>query len=263
MAESFNVYVIENKVNQKLYVGQTTKSVIDRWKAHVKDHKRCNYVFYKAMRKYGIDAFCIKCSFKLNSKEEMNELESFLIEEFNTMNPNGYNMTAGGEGRPGAIVTDETRLKISNSLKGKMAGIKNPMFGVRFSDERRMKISESRKGKIISDETREKMSAAQSGEKNHLYGVKGEANPLFGIKRSDEFRKKVSEGSKGKVFSEEHRRKISESKGKAVIDLETNEIHVSARMLSEKIGKPYSSIKLYLNGSVKNPDWFHFSYKTN
>jgi hypothetical protein len=54
----------------------------------------------------------------------------------------------------------------------------------------------------FSEETRKKISDALQGEKNHMYGKK----------HSNETRKKIGEAQKGKQLSEEHRKKLCESK---------------------------------------------------
>ena len=57
------IYKITNKVNGKAYVGKTTDTVQVRWKEHLKDFKRkrcANRPLYRAIRKYGIDAFNVE-----------------------------------------------------------------------------------------------------------------------------------------------------------------------------------------------------------
>ena len=98
-----------------------------------------------------------------------------------------HNKTNGGDGVSGAVVSDETRRKMSEALKGKPR-----------SKEIRRKISESHKGKTHSEESRRNMSESQKGK-------------TF----SEETKRKLSESQKGKNHSEETRRKMSEArKGK-------------------------------------------------
>lgn len=91
----------------------------------------------------------------------------------------------------GKTVTDETRRKLSETLKGHTV-----------SEETRRKMSEAKKGRARSDETRRKISES----------LKGENNPFFGQHHSEESRKKMSEAKKGKHSTEETKQKISEAR---------------------------------------------------
>lgn len=66
----------------------------------------------------------------------------------------------------------------------------------------KMKISNSEKGKIVSEKSKQKMRLSKLGEKNNRYG----------IKLSEKTKKKMSESAKGRVFTEEHKKKLSEKK---------------------------------------------------
>lgn len=94
------IYKITNKYNNKSYIGQTKRSLEIRLKEHYRDAYRpkssmYSSLFYKAIRKYGYEAFE---SFILEScKDELlNDREQYWIKYYNTF-PHGYNMNYGGD----------------------------------------------------------------------------------------------------------------------------------------------------------------------
>ena len=89
------IYAIKNKVNDKVYVGQTINSLQDRWYAHKsKANHSSQMVIHHAMRKHGIENFYIEL---LEECDNLSERERFWIEHLDTYN-NGYNLSYGGEG---------------------------------------------------------------------------------------------------------------------------------------------------------------------
>ena len=125
------IYKIVNSENDKVYIGQTTRSLHIRFNEHL-NYKRDTHLT-RAFNKYGRCKFnIIKICCVIGSKEyvinKLNKLEMYYIEKYDSRK-NGYNMTDGGEGTPGKYVSDETKQKISNALKGKMVGEKNPNYG--------------------------------------------------------------------------------------------------------------------------------------
>jgi hypothetical protein len=81
------IYVIKNIVNNKIYVGQTTRNVEIRWREHRNNR---NKLLSKEIKKYDISNF----SFILTKEIPDNELDSEeakLISEYNSLSPNGYN----------------------------------------------------------------------------------------------------------------------------------------------------------------------------
>jgi len=94
------IYKIENKLNGKIYIGKTLKTVQERWKEHCHDFKRerCEKrPLYSAMNKYGIENFFIE---EIEQCEEsvLSEREKYWIEYYNSFKY-GYNATTGGDGR--------------------------------------------------------------------------------------------------------------------------------------------------------------------
>lgn len=99
------IYCITNKVNGKQYIGQTIQTVHRRWILHQGDAKldKNNRPLYNSFKKYGIDNFEIVEIFNCESYDKdcihsfLNIFEKLLISKYNTLHPNGYNMTIGGD----------------------------------------------------------------------------------------------------------------------------------------------------------------------
>lgn len=94
------IYKITNNVNQKVYIGKTTKSIEERWKEHQQDAYRIRNEkrpLYDAIKKYGIENFSIElieeCDIAVLSNREI-----YWIEEYHSFS-SGYNATLGGDGK--------------------------------------------------------------------------------------------------------------------------------------------------------------------
>ena len=95
------IYIIRNSINDKVYIGQTTLSLEDRWKVHLKpsvSKQRGSYKIYNAMNKYGKENFYCEILEDNIPIEELNNREINYIEKFDSFK-NGYNSTKGGDGK--------------------------------------------------------------------------------------------------------------------------------------------------------------------
>lgn len=98
------IYKIYNDVNDKLYYGQTTTTLEHRWGQHMSKNnaEKLKSIIYRAIEKYGKDKFHIVEVEKHQSFRKecliniLNEREVYYINIDNTLVPNGYNMTYGG-----------------------------------------------------------------------------------------------------------------------------------------------------------------------
>jgi hypothetical protein len=107
-----HIYLITNKESGKSYVGQTLSHRKNKGKyrpfgyeGRFKDHiseaicnskkKQCTYL-NNAIRLYGKDAFEISL-ITTCLKSDLDALEEHYITEYNTLYPNGYNLTKGGK----------------------------------------------------------------------------------------------------------------------------------------------------------------------
>lgn len=94
------IYKITNKINNKIYIGQTVTSLAARWYCHVHDSKRvASHPFYNAIKKYGKENFNIEEIGGANNITELNYQEWLLIHKHNTLWPNGYNLKEGGKNK--------------------------------------------------------------------------------------------------------------------------------------------------------------------
>lgn len=141
------IYIIQNKVNNKIYIGKSS-NFSKRIKKHLRDSKKSSRYLYQAIRKYSWSNFN---SFVLEDVEDarIDEAEKFWIEYFRSWDKEfGYNLTFGGEG---SIPTIETREKMRQAKLGKsnpnMQGEKHPFFGVTGNQHHRFGISHTPEAK--------------------------------------------------------------------------------------------------------------------
>ena len=214
----YSIYIITCIITSKQYVG-ITKNLSKRWS----QHKSCkkDYPLHHAIRKYGIenfvfthiaDAFNVECAYAI---------EIMLIAEHNTMAPNGYNLTSGGDGVRGKAWTKEEKLQKSQHMKEYMASLTTEERVKKFSSFTGKKHSEEVKKRIAEGNRKPRPQSSQPGEKNAMFGMNGDKNPFFGKKHSEETKAKMKaawairkakgwiDPRIGKQVSEEAKRKMS------------------------------------------------------
>lgn len=227
------IYKIENKINGKIYIGQTKKDVSRRIATHIKNNK--HYV-QKALNKYGLESFVISVIDEARTQESLDEKEKYWIKFYNCRAPKGYNCTDGGDGVRGYKFTEKDIEKNRQSHLGKKASeeTKQRMSiaqkGKRISEEHKKRLSEFRKGTHPTEATRKKLSESHKGKQPKL-GTHPSEETLIkmrnrrmtesqkqhlreintGKHHSEETRRKMSEAQKGKVLSMERRDKIRAS----------------------------------------------------
>ena len=230
-----SIYKITNTVNGKSYIGQTIQDAV---KTRIRDHLtgNGNRILKQAIEKYGQDAFVVEILHDSILPEFLDTLEIEAIAKYNTLAPNGYNLTTGGGG---GSRSEEACRKISEAMKRPEVRqkhaetMKRPEVRQKMSENNAMKRPEVRQKHAETmkrPEVRRKQSESMKGENNPMYGkthseetkrkisennamkrpevrrkISGENSPT---KRS-EVRQKMSEARTGKTHSEETKRKIS------------------------------------------------------
>ncbi len=170
------------------YVGITRHSVATRIKSHVKNaSSRSRMLVGRALNKYWPDVNHVVLH-KSDDWTVLQQLEREEIKHHDTLHPNGYNFTGGGEGVPNLCEKSEAkrRRNISKGLTGKT-----------LTQEHRRNLSLShiglpgnRKGKKVTEETKLRMSRA--AKKRWEVG----REEIMSIRTTDEYKKALSEGVK-------------------------------------------------------------------
>jgi len=88
------IYLIVDKTNGKQYIGQTRRTIKERLEAH----RYGKGYLGAAIRKHGISNFTIEEIDYALSQDDLDSLERLYIKKYNSMAPNGYNLTDGGTG---------------------------------------------------------------------------------------------------------------------------------------------------------------------
>ena len=164
--KKYTIYIHKNKINGKVYIGQTSQEPKKRWD-NGRGYKTSSK-FYNAILKYGWDNFEHIILYTNLTLEEANQKEQELIEQYKSYKDDfGYNITRGGRN---FTHSEETKRKIgaANSIA---------LQGHKWSEKQRELISEM---------------------------FKGEGNPFYGKHHTEETKQLISEHRKGKRAGEEH-----------------------------------------------------------
>lgn len=128
------IYCIENKIDQKKYIGQSVNCLELRYGNGTKTFRWWKYVINihlkNAIRKYGHENFEISILEKdLLSQSELDEKEQFHILDKNTLRPNGYNYVSGGQYVRHNWASEELRNECSlGRTNGRISKILNNLF---------------------------------------------------------------------------------------------------------------------------------------
>lgn len=134
------IYMFKNKVNGKVYIGQTIGQARERIKQHIsissnkQSHNHSH--LHRAINKYGLQNFEVTIIERCLTQEELDSREVYWIAYFDSTNPNkGYNKESGGKrGKKVPPLTPQHKAKL---LKSHM--------GIPHSEQTKNKMSYSQK----------------------------------------------------------------------------------------------------------------------
>lgn len=162
MNSNYIVYVHKNKINNKLYIGITSQSLVQRSGICGNKYRKCTY-FYNAIQKYGWDNFEHIVLIENLTKEVACICETYLINKYNTTNEYyGYNLRYGGE-HP--THTEMSKKRISEN-HADFSGMNHPNYGKHLSLETKLKISKSHTGYKHDEKFKKEHSDRMKGHKN-------------------------------------------------------------------------------------------------
>jgi group I intron endonuclease len=191
------IYKATNSLNGKSYIGQTIYDIEFRKNSHLSEAQRDNLPFHNALLKYK-QYFKWTILEKCKSKSELDEMEFHYIKQYNTLMPDGYNLTLGGEGSHGRITSEKTKQKIGSANKGriksksernhrrqlmkKLWADPNSVFNTKeYRNKLRVGCSIGNMGKTLSKDHKQKIG-----------------DSVRGIKRTEKFKRNVSKRQMGK-----------------------------------------------------------------
>lgn len=223
------VYLIRHIPTDRCYVGSSI-SIERRWREHrrlMKSGTHPSKHLMHAYRLYGPREF----EFRVLEECDVS-MEAIRIERENhwiqTLNP-CFNVAPVAGSVLGLRRSKEVRARMSAAQKGRVS----PLRGVPRPDHVRAAISASKKGRVMSPESiakmaeslrgkvgpnkgkhlsaevRAKISASKTGIPRDPEAVRKTAESLRGKTRSIAQRMRISESQKGRVFSLDHKEKLS------------------------------------------------------
>jgi len=173
------IYETVNNVNGKIYRGAHSTDRVDDGYLGSGD------LLKKAIKKYGKDSFTRKVLKFCKDNDDMYMWEAYFVPKTFVGNDMSYNLKVGGEG-------------------GACEGEKNPFYGKSHSDETKRIISESNRGRKPTESHIQKMRDLHTGVprskdvKDKISKANsGERNGMYGNNHSKQTRLKMSESRKG------------------------------------------------------------------
>lgn len=237
------IYKTTCLINGKIYIGKHESSESDNYLGS-------GTIFKKALKKYGKENFRREILRLCETLHELEVWEYVFIKKYHAQDPSiGYNIADGdvnsSEYNPAKLPEVREKIskaaigrKVSNETKKKMSE-SSPRR--KWTEEQKMNLSKKMSGRKFTEEHKQKLREAKLGKNGKLsnsWGIKwteeqkkksseshkGQISAMKGKHHSEESRKKMSIAQKkrlsisdnhpmkGKHHSEETKRKISESK---------------------------------------------------
>lgn len=202
----YKIYKLTNSVTGKHYIGYTSKTLEERFKGHVSGaRKGLHYKISRAILKYGEAAFTMNLLYECDDRKEVGRLEDEYIIRYDTIR-NGYNIARGGQG--GCIILFPEHPNYEDVCK--KISIAQKKRSKELSEQAKKQHANGGirpKDFVFSEESRKKMSKGRKGKKNTPEHIEKQRASLLATYKSEGY----VNPNKGRKCSEETKRKISET----------------------------------------------------
>ena len=229
---SYTIYIHVNKINGCVYIGQTCQNPLSRWRKNGIGYKTCPR-FWEAIQKYGWDNFQHKILYTNLSIKEANQIETQLIKEYNSTNPEyGYNINPGG-----SSISEETKYKISISNTGKKRTLEQ-----KKNNKRKMKQLWQQ------DQYREKNLSSRTFYNDNFFRQKMKESKRESFEKHPQYKEKIKKA-------------VIQKWGRKVECIETGRIFLTQKEAAEWAGlKCSSGISACCLGKRKTSGGYHWRF---
>lgn len=183
----YYIYILINKINGKMYVGQTNNLA-----KRLREHKAKDRLIskrtplYHAINKYGFENFQLIEIESFNNEKDVDEAEIFLIQFFETRNRKfGYNIAEGGKVNRGFKHSEKFREEQSLRKIEYFKHNKNTNLGKKQSEEFKTKLSNLWKGEksLTAKLTNCEAQLIRKLRSTKMYSIKDLAN-MFSVSQT-------------------------------------------------------------------------------
>ena len=271
------VYKYTNKINGKIYIGQTCRTMEKRAGYQGHKYKGCPK-FWNAIQKYGWDNFIPEVIAEGLSSSEASKMEVYCIKKYDSINC-GYNILEDNiefsdkyrDEMSRAVKSSPLNEERIQNLKEKMKGVRNPFYGKHHTEESKEKMRAAKVGKKLTEEHKRKISESNNRPflgKHHTEESKEKMRAAkIGKKQTEEHKRKVREALKGRKVAEDVKKRISEThkrngtyNAKKVICIETGVVYKNMSAASRSTGISRDRIRFSCNDPLRTTDGLHWKF---
>jgi group I intron endonuclease len=224
------IYKWTNKVNGKIYIGQTTMTMSQRISCYKRDVKNlrenkftAKHPIVFALKKYGFENFVCEVIDTATSSDELNAKEKYWIKKLGSRDSDiGYNLLPGGD---------------------RMSGENHPNYGKILSEEHKKKLSLIQKGKKL---TKEHVRNIKKSWEQTKWKRSGKYAWSYGRKHSKETKEKLRASTIRQLKSGHPSAKLNKQQVKSI--KKEYKLGTSTKELAQKYSISRSQIYFILSG---------------